>query len=519
MAEMTDRKRIFVNVIATYGRSLYGLALGLFSGRWVLMSLGEVDYGLMGVVGGLVSFVAFLNSMMAAASSRFFAFALGEAVASKDKERGLVICRQWFSTAVLIHFTLPIVLIVVGYPFGIWMVKNFLTIPLNRMSECIWVWRFVCVSCFVGMVNVPFRSMYNAKQEIAELTIYSVVATTVNVFFLYYMVTHPAVWLAKYAAWTCLVSVVPQLWICIRALQKYPECRFSFREAVDLTRIKQVLSFALCRLFGGISIISSGQGMAILINKMLGPAANAAMQVANSVSSHTMNLSGALSGAFSPALTSAAGEGNLEKMRKFAFSTCRFGALLVLVFAIPVANEVAELMRLWLKTPPEKSAEICLCILVVVVLEKMTDGHWMSIFALGKIAKYQLSVSLLGPLAVLFAWLMLLCGTGIIGIGVALIVGKALTVLVRLYFGRSLCGMSIRTWLVSVFLPIALIAGASFAAGSLPKLIWPASFLRVCATTVVSEMVMLPLVWFLALSMEEKNFILAKISKFLNVYG
>ena len=54
---MSPNRRIFLNIIATYGRSLYALVIGLFCGRWTLMALGEVDYGLMGVVGGLMAFV------------------------------------------------------------------------------------------------------------------------------------------------------------------------------------------------------------------------------------------------------------------------------------------------------------------------------------------------------------------------------------------------------------------------------------------------------------------------------
>ena len=56
---MTQNRRIALNIIATYGRSLYALAFGLFCGRWTLMALGEVDYGLIGVVGGLMAFIAF----------------------------------------------------------------------------------------------------------------------------------------------------------------------------------------------------------------------------------------------------------------------------------------------------------------------------------------------------------------------------------------------------------------------------------------------------------------------------
>ena len=37
---MTANRRIFLNIIATYGRSLYALVIGLFCGRWTLMVLG-----------------------------------------------------------------------------------------------------------------------------------------------------------------------------------------------------------------------------------------------------------------------------------------------------------------------------------------------------------------------------------------------------------------------------------------------------------------------------------------------
>lgn len=60
---MTQNRRIALNIFATYGRSLYALVIGLFCGRWTLMALEEVDYGLIGVVGGLMAFIAFLNEI------------------------------------------------------------------------------------------------------------------------------------------------------------------------------------------------------------------------------------------------------------------------------------------------------------------------------------------------------------------------------------------------------------------------------------------------------------------------
>lgn len=36
---MSPNRRIFLNIIATYGRSLYALVLGLFTARWVFPDL------------------------------------------------------------------------------------------------------------------------------------------------------------------------------------------------------------------------------------------------------------------------------------------------------------------------------------------------------------------------------------------------------------------------------------------------------------------------------------------------
>ena len=50
---MSPNRRIFLNIIATYGRSLYALVCGLFISRWVLAAVGKSEFGLYGMVGGM----------------------------------------------------------------------------------------------------------------------------------------------------------------------------------------------------------------------------------------------------------------------------------------------------------------------------------------------------------------------------------------------------------------------------------------------------------------------------------
>ncbi len=61
---MSPNRRIFLNIIATYWRSLYALVCGLFISRWVLAALGKTDFGLYGVVGGMIASIAFSSAVV-----------------------------------------------------------------------------------------------------------------------------------------------------------------------------------------------------------------------------------------------------------------------------------------------------------------------------------------------------------------------------------------------------------------------------------------------------------------------
>ena len=437
---MSPNRRILLNILATYGRSLYALVLGLFTGRWVLMALGESDYGLYGVVAGLTVFIAFFNGLLSSSIARFFAYSIGKD--SKSGGGATLECQQWFNTALMIHTVVPTVLMLVGYPIGDWAVRNWLTIPPERVSAFVQVFRCVCVSCFVSMVNIPFSAMYTAKQYIAELTIYGIVANTCQACFLYYIASHPGDWLVRYAIWTCFLAVAPQFIICIRALRVFPECKIDLRLCWNAGRLRQLCYFAGSLAFGGLGGILRGQGLAILVNKYFGPSVNAAMSVANSVNGQSAALVSAMQGAFTPAIVQAYGAGNEELMRAMAFRACKFGMLLVLMFAIPLGIEIDNVMVLWLKTPPVYSAGLCLCMLAMVVIDKSSIGHMIAVNAKGKIAAYQFFLGGALILTLPVAWIFVELNLGVYSIGVALVLMVAVSALGRVWFARRLAGMS-----------------------------------------------------------------------------
>lgn len=504
---MTENRRIALNIVATYGRSLYAMLIGLFTARWTLMSLGEVDYGLLGVVGGLIGFVAFFNNLMAGAVGRFYAFAVGEAQKAGNEDVGLENCRRWFNVAVLIHTVLPMVLIAIGYPVGVWAVENYLVIPPDRIEACIWVWRFSCIACFMGMVNVPFQAMYTAKQEIAELTIYGFVTTTLHAGFLYYMITHPGFWLVKFSAWTCFLGVVPQLLICTMAFVRYRECRIRRAYLWDSSRMKDLVIYSGGRFICALAQLFSGKGLVIAVNKILGPACNAAMTLGNAVASHAENFKASFLGAMCPVITSVTGSGDLDQMRTLTYRTCKLATFTLMIFAIPVFVEADNLFVLWLKNPPKGTSCFCMFVLLTNLVGTLTDGHWMAIFAKGRVTLFNLCESFGYFLGLVVAIVLMKRGFGIVAVGVGFLVGQTYALFVKLILGRRYCGLSALHWMRRIFIPLLFAGLISFAVGICVRHMMAATVYRILVSTICVEPVLLGLVWVLVLDQNERLYI------------
>lgn len=500
---MTSGRRIFLNVAATYARSVYVLVLGLLTARWLLLSLGATDYGIFGLVGGLVAFLTFVNQLLSSAVSRFYAFAYGEA--ASDARRGLEECRRWFTAAVAVHTVLPLAVFAVGYPLGVLFVRHGLVIPPERLEAAVWVWRLTCVSSFVALVNVPFRAMYTARQEIAEVTVYGVLEATLNAVLLGYMAFHPGDWLVDYAFYHCLICGLLRVAICIGALVRYPECRLVRQGLADGSYVRRLVGFAGWNAVSAFGKVVRIQGMAIVVNLFLGPAWNATLTVASRVSSRAAVFSSSLVGAFSPPIITAYGAKDEAGGRLLSRRVDRLAVLIVGAVVVPFALEMEPVMRLWLKSPPEGTPLLCVCVLAAVLLDKATIGEHISIVAVGRIAGYQLTNGVLCSISLLLAIALMANGAGIAAAGVAVIFHYCLTVVVRLAFARRHVGLRLRDWMGKIAVPVTAAVILSAAVGCVPRLLWEEGLLRILMTLACVEAMLVPTAWRWVLTADERQ--------------
>lgn len=482
---MTQSRRIILNTLATYGRSLIAMVFGLFIARWVLAALGKTDFGLYGVVGVIVCFVTYLNTALSSAVARYYAYAIGQGTKMPDEE-SRVNLRAWFNTALGLHVSLAFVLVVVGYPVGCHVISHVLVIPPERLESCIWVYRLSLAGVFVGVASVPYMAMYTAFQRLVELALFDLVRVFCLFGCAYWLLTATGDRLIAYAAIMVVVPAVLLLVQVLRARILFPACRLVVRDLFVFERVRDIGVFALWQMLGIGGALGKIHGSAILVNLGFGPALNASYSVATQFSAQTSTFSGALLNALTPAVSSTAGEGNREGLVAYAVSACRFAGLLVALFAVPLVCEAGALMRLWLQSPPQQADLLCACFALAMFVESLSTGYVVALNANGRIARWQMAEAgiLLGGIPVL--WLAYHWGGGFLCVGYLFI---ALAVVLggeRICFVKKLLEIPVRTWLKRVLAPCLLVVIVSAAAAWGVKSCMEESFLRLVCVGMAS---------------------------------
>ena len=131
MSEASTNNRIAKNTLLLYFRTLFIMAVTLYTSRVILNTLGVTDYGIYNVVGGLVASFSVISGSLSSSISRFITYELGHGDFDKLK--------RIFTTSVNIQLGISLVILVLGETLGLWFLNEKMNIPLERMTAANWV--------------------------------------------------------------------------------------------------------------------------------------------------------------------------------------------------------------------------------------------------------------------------------------------------------------------------------------------------------------------------------------------
>lgn len=379
-----NTKRIAKNTLMLYGRMLFSMVVSLYTSRVVLNTLGVVDYGIYGAVGGFVAMFSLISSSLSSAVSRFLTFELG-----RDNQERL---NKAFSTSLLIHISLAIVVLIVAETVGVWFVNTKMTIPPDRLYAAKWVFQASIFSFMFGLFSVPYNASIVSHERMSAFAYIGILDTTLKlliVLFIAYSKWH----FDKLIVYSLLLVVVSISLQCVYlgyCRKNFSECRL--RVGFDKEFWKEISAFSVWNFIGCTAGILKDQGVNILLNLFVGPVLNAARGVAGSVNGAVSGFAGNFMTALNPQITKSYASGELKYAHYLVERGSRFSFYILLFFAVPILLETDFILTIWLKQYPPHTLNFVRLVLILSLVDSLSNTLITLQNATGKIRNYQLVV-------------------------------------------------------------------------------------------------------------------------------
>jgi O-antigen/teichoic acid export membrane protein len=490
--------RIVVNTFASYGRLAISAFAGLFTIRVALHLLGVTDYGIFSVIAGTLSFLAFLNGALTAGAQRHVAYSLG--LGRHDE------ANRWFSISVIVHFSLGLILLGSAGLLAHWTIYDLLKLPAGRLHAAMWIYYLTIFAMFCDIVSTPFHALLTARESIVPISLIaaaSSVALCLGTLCLYILPGDKLLWYSGIYVFCRLGMLLGPVVFCLIC---YQECRNLQLRGIELAHVKQLLGFSAWTLFGALSGPVRAQAPAILLNRFIGPVANAAYGVAMQVNGFTANIGSGLLRATSPAIVKFEAGGNRGHMIRLSNLSSKYAFAILWLGAGPVIANVDLWLRLWLLQVPPHTGSFAALLLIALLVDQLTSGFMAAVQAHGQIAVYQILVSSMTysvfPLGYLFLRSNMQPASAIW----AVVIAASLAGATRLSFVSRRLKVSVREWMLRVLFPNLIVVAISSGAMRVITFFMKPNLLEVGLLLVTNAGLTIGVTWLLSTPIERAQY-------------
>lgn len=393
---MSIGRRVIKNTMFLYVRMLVILFVSLYMTRVLLRQLGAVDYGLNNVVAGVVAMSSFMVGAMSNASTRFFAFALGQ------DDPG--VSRRIFQSTLTIYIGFVVLIVVLAETVGLWFVCNKLTIPPDRMVAARWIYQFSVLSLVFSFIRVPYNSSIIAHERMDFFAWTSILEVLLKLAVVFLLVLDGGDKLIRYGVLTFLVTVIITLVFIFYCQTRFEECVFRLR--YNRKDSAEILGFAGWQFVSSMGDVALDQGINIVLNLFFGPVINAARGLAYSVKSQVAAFVGNFQVAATPQITKLYAAGEKQAMQRLMLQTSKVSFILMIVITLPAFIGADWMLDFWLDEVPEYTALFVRLMMVNILIDSVGGTMNIGINATGRIAAYFLTISLFKVLTVVVVYVL-----------------------------------------------------------------------------------------------------------------
>lgn len=448
---MANNKTIAKNTIFLYIRMFLIMGVSLYTSRVVFQTLGVEDFGLYGVVGGIVTMFSFLNGSLGGATSRFITFELGK----KD----YIQLKKIFSVAFFTHLFIALLIVLLAETVGLWFFYEKMTIPADRFTAAMWVYQISILSCVFSMTQVPYNADIIAHENMKVYAYVGIIEVMLRLGVVYLLSISPIDKLIFYAILLFLIQVGIMMFYRGYCLKHYEESHLTICKEKQL--YKNMFSYAGSDLIGNISVLAQGQGLNLLLNVFFGPAVNAARAIAYQIQGAITQFSSNFMTAVKPQIIKSYAKGDEKAMWDLVNMSSCFSFYLMLLISLPIMLEIDYILHLWLGDYPDHAPSFAVLVIILCLLQTLKTPRTSVLHATGKLLLANVVVGGLLCAAFPLAHLFLKIGMAPESVFWSAIFTMLLSEFVSVFILRRYIVYNIGEYLLKVHARCALVAGVS----------------------------------------------------------
>lgn len=395
----TSNNRILKNTLFMYLRMLLVTVITLYTSRVILKTLGVEDFGIYNIVGGIVVLFSFLSSALTQATQRFLTLDLGK--------QDLFKFNKTFNLSLLLYLFLSLLIVALAETIGLWFLNEKLNIDASRMNAANWVYQLSILSFVFNFIRIPYNAVIIAHEKLAFFAYLGLIEAIMKLAIVYILIFLPFDKLIIYSALVALVGfflfIIHERYVNL----KFNECYYCYYW--NKKTFKEMISFSSWTLFGSTAVMTANQGVNIIINLFFGVTVNAAVGIANQVSSAVQQFLSNFQLAFNPQIIKCYASGDQKCLSNLIIRTSKFSFLLIFVISMPILIATEQILKLWLGTVPDYTVSFCQLIIISMIIDSLSGPLWMIIQAEGNIKKYQIVISSVKSIEIFFVYFLFLC--------------------------------------------------------------------------------------------------------------
>ena len=478
-----NNQRIAKNTFLLYLRTIFVLAVSLYTSRLVLKVLGVDDYGIYQVVGGMVTMFGILSNALSAAISRFITFELGSGKAERLK--------RLFSTSVVVQYVLA------GREFAAKCVLH-----CSLFTFC------------VNLISIPYNACIIAHEHMKAFAYMSVVDVVLKLIACLGVMCIPIDKLISYSIFLAVISISIRILYWLYCKKHFEETRGSV--AFDWCIFKEMLGFSGWSFLTNANGILNTQGVNMLINVFFGVTVNASRGISSQVESAVLQFVNNFTMAVNPQIIKSYAAGDIQGLYTLICRGAKFAYFAMFIMVLPLVCETPYMLSVWLTIVPPHTVIFVQLSLILGIFDCIGFSSYTACMATGRIRLYSITLAIIGALEFPLTWIFFTYGAPVVSTYYLYIFVKILVLIARVILLRDMVGLPPQMYIIEVLIPILLTTLIAIIPSLLIISFFPSSFVRLCISVIVAIISVGLSALYIGMTRRERGVILEKVNSVVN---